>query len=54
MHQSQARNSQKPADVKKGEQVTSTKVVVLSSGLQASHVKHGVHMIKSQGSQGRI
>ena len=29
----------------KGERVTSTKVVVSSSGLQASHAKHGVHMI---------
>ena len=54
MHQSRTRNPQKPADVKKGEQVTLTKVVVLSSALQASYVKHRVHMIKSQESQGRI
>ena len=27
--------------------MTSTKVVVPSSGLRASYVKHGVHMIKS-------
>ena len=46
--------SPKASRREKGERVTSTKVVVSSSGLQASHVKHGVHMIKSQGSQERI
>ena len=39
--------SPKASRREKGERVTSTKVVVSSSEFQASHVKHDVHMIKS-------